>query len=153
MEHIADIELIELVAQRLEAGRENTILVHLEGCPRCCEKLAQVRQTWDILGAWQVCPPQALDAERVRALAAEAAEREPKDETIRLPAAGLLLRAAASVALAALVGYTAGRWSAGPVQAASPSQSPLYVSALGLEVGESLSTLVLDDEPQVGEGG
>jgi hypothetical protein len=30
--------------------------------------------------------------------------------------------------------------------------SPSYVAVLGLEVGESLSTLVLDDESAAGEG-
>jgi len=152
MEHINDIELIELVAQRLDAGRKNAILAHLEGCAHCCEKLAQVRNTWDLLGQWDVQPPRSLDTERICALAAEAAEHEAAGKTIRFPAAGILLRVAASVALASLIGYTAGRWSVGPAPASASGQSPSYVSALDLEVGESLSTLVLDDTPDVGEG-
>ena len=147
MEHANDTELIELVAQRLEAGREDAILAHLEGCPQCREKLAQVRKTWDVLGQWEAQPPRLLDTERICALAAEAA-----GGTIRFPGAGLLLRVAASVAVASLIGYSAGRWSVGPAAASASPQSPSYVSALGLEVGESFSALVLNDESEVGEG-
>ncbi len=152
MEHIKDIELIELAARRLEAGRENIILVHLQSCPRCCARLAEIRQTWDVLGAWQVESQPRLDTQRICARAAQAAERQPKGTTIRLLTPGTLLRVAASIATAALVGYMGGHWSARQAKAPSPPQSPSYVSALGLEVGESLSSLVLDEEPVAGEG-
>jgi anti-sigma factor RsiW len=151
MEHIGDIELIELVAGRLDAMRENTILVHLEGCPRCCAKLAEIRETWDILGAWEVRPRRQVDAERICALAAQAGAPAPVSKTVRLFAPSTLLRLAASIVVAALVGYAAGHWSLGSAQAPVPSQSPSYLSALGLEVGESLSLLVLDDQV-AGEG-
>lgn len=152
MEHITDIELIALAAQRLEAEREKAVLLHLESCPTCSGKLAEMRQTWDVLGAWEVRPPQRLDTERICTLAAQATEREAAGRTIRLPGAGMLLRVAALIAVAVLAGYVAGRSSLGPAQTAASSESPSYVSALGLEVGESLSSLVLDDESAGGEG-
>ena len=149
MEHIRDIELIELAARRLEAERQNAVLAHLEQCPVCSGKLAEIRQGWDVLGAWEVRPPRRLETERICALATQAAEREGAGVTIRLPAAGTLFRVAASIAVAGLVGYVGGRWGLGPARPSLPS--PSYVSTLGLEVGESLSFLVLDDEPAAGE--
>ncbi|MBN1359753.1 MAG: hypothetical protein JW993_04135 [Sedimentisphaerales bacterium] len=149
MEHVRDIELIELVGKRLEAGWEKAVVVHLQSCPRCCEKLAAIRQTWGALGAWEVEAPPRLDSERIVALAAQ---REGTSATIRLPAAGALLRVAASIVTAAAVGYVGGRWSAGQARTSLPDEPPSYVSALGLEIGETLSALVLDDEQAIGEG-
>ncbi len=153
MEHASDIELIELVAKRLDAARERAILVHLEGCARCCVKLADIRNTWDILGAWEVRPKQHLDVERLRVLAEQAGAPATGGRTIRLRAAGTLFRVAASIAVAGLVGYAGGQWSLTRAQMPLSPESPAYLSALGLEVGQSLSSLVLDDEVAAGEEG
>lgn len=152
MEHTRDIELIELAAGGLEAQREKAVLVHLQSCPRCCAKLVEIRKTWDVLGAWQAQPRQHLDSERIGALVAEAAQSQVSDQTVRLPRAGMLLRLAASIAVAALVGYAGGQWSIAAGRASLPPESPSYVSALGLEIGESLSTLVFEGDPANGEG-
>jgi hypothetical protein len=150
MEHIKDIELIELAAGRLDIEREQVVLLHLAGCSACSGKLAGIRQTWDVLGTWEVRPPQCLDSERIGKLAVTA-DREATGRTVRFPAAGMLLRVAASIVVVALLGYGGGRWSFGPVQTSVSSPLPSYVSALGLEVGETLSLLVLDDESGAGE--
>ena len=152
MEHVRDIELVELVARRLDAGREKAVLVHLQSCPRCCTKLAEVRKTWDVLGAWDVRPEPGLDSERICALAAQASVQATAGKTVRLFVPGTLLRVAASIAAAVLVGYVGGRWSLGPAPMPASSPSPSYLSALGLEVGESLSSLVLDDDAAAEEG-
>ena len=153
MEHATDIELIELVGKRLDAAREKAILVHLEGCARCCAKLVDIRNTWDILGAWDVRPEHHLDVERLRVLAEQAGAPATGSRTIRLHAASTLLRVAASIVVATLIGYLGGRWSFAWTRMPLSSESPPYLSALGLEVGQSLSSLVLDDDVAAGEGG
>ena len=67
MDHAKDIELIELVAKRLDPERERAVLTHLQDCSACRERLADVRVTWDVLGAWEVRPIGSFDAtERAR---------------------------------------------------------------------------------------
>ena len=71
----------------------------------------------------------------------------------RLPRWGMVVRVAASVVVAAAIGYAGGWHSVGPVAAAESFEPPEYISALSLEVGESFSSLVFEDEPVAGEEG
>ena len=144
MKHAKDIELIELVAKRLSAEREETLLRHLEACPACRRKLDGIRKTWDLLGAWEL--PTADHFDVVRALAASGEGEAAGRSVIRFPAAGTAMRIAAAVVFTVLVGYAGGRWSVRRTQVLSEIEPPHYVSALGLETGESLSLLVLQDE-------
>lgn len=148
MEHAKDIELIELAGNRLDADREKAVLAHLETCADCRARLAEMRTTWDLLGAWEVSPPEGLDIAKVQAVG-----RPGQPRTIRLIPTRLLLRVAASIGVAALLGYTGGRWSIGPDQIPASLEPPSYLSVLGLQVGESFSPLVLDDESSAAEGG
>jgi hypothetical protein len=61
------------------------------------------------------------------------------------------VRIAAALAVTVLVGYTGGRWSVRPT--AATLGTPSYLSVLGLEVGASLSPLVLQDGPSAGQEG
>ena len=56
--HLHDIELIELTAGNLPAAEEAAARRHLASCANCRHKLHQHQQTWDILGHWQINPPQ-----------------------------------------------------------------------------------------------
>jgi len=151
MKHAKDIELIELVANRLSAEREETLLRHLEACPACRGKLEGIRKTWDLLGAWDVSGAEHFDV--LGALAASGEGEAAGRSVIRFPAAGMAFRIAAAVVFTVLAGYTGGRWSVRRTQAISEIGPPPYVSALGLETGESLSLLVLQDEPAAREEG
>ena len=151
MQHAKDIELIELVAQRLGAEREETLLRHLETCPACRVRLEGIRKTWDLLGAWEVSTAEHSDT--VGALTASGEEEVAGRSVIRFPAAGMALRIAATVVFTVLVGYAGGRWSVRRTPAISGIEPPSYVSALGLETGESLSLLVLQDELPAREEG
>ena len=72
---------------------------------------------------------------------------------IRLPSIGPLLRVAAVVAVTALIGYVGGRWSVGPPPTVQQGEPPEYIMTLGLELGDSFSSLVLQDELSTREEG
>lgn len=152
MEHAKDIELIELAAGRLGADRREALDGHLRQCARCREKFDNVRQTWEILGAWEV--PVSERGESLDS-SAEAAPREKDRRRFVLRSAGLVaaLRFAAALAVAVPMGYWGGRWSTRRAPIPGPADPPAYILALGLDTGESLSWLVLQDEWTPVEGG
>lgn len=152
MEHARDIELIELAAGRLDAGRKEALEGHLRQCVQCREKSDAVRRTWEILGAWEV--PASGRAESP----GPAGEASPHKETGRrfiLRSVGFVaaLRFAAALAVAVPLGYLGGRWSARRAPMSGQADPPAYISALGLDTGESLSWLVLQDESTPAEDG
>lgn len=151
MEHAKDIDLIELAGGRLDPERRESVQRHLEQCPVCRQTLEQLRRTWDILGAWQVCPagqPETVS----RVLAHMPVEGLAAPSVVRFPYGVSVLRFAAAVAVTALVGYAGGRLT-GRQAVPSTIEPPRYVSALGLGIGEGLSSLVLQDEPSAAEEG
>jgi anti-sigma factor RsiW len=152
MEHAKDIELIELAGGRLDADRKEAVQAHVRACATCQAKLADVRATWEFLGAWEVPAPRCLDLGKVYA-ASGRATRASQPPTVRLIDARVLLRVAASIGVAALIGYTAGRWSIVSNQTPVSLKPPSYLSVLGLQAGESFSSLVLDEETSAVEGG
>jgi predicted anti-sigma-YlaC factor YlaD len=152
MEHAREIELIELAAQRLDAERERIVLAHLQDCPACRTKLEEITRTWDILGAWKVQPATHVDVTRL-AISSGSRKEHPVRSLIRLPGIGMAVRVAAAIVVAALAGYEGGRWSVRPRPAGTGAQPPQYVSVLGLEVGDSFSSLVLQDEPPLKQEG
>ena len=145
MEHVKDIELIEWVANRLDSRREEAVQRHLDGCPTCRSRLAEMQSTWDVLGTWDV----SVEAQRRAAESSSVlrqAERAASRRVYQFPGVRILFRIAASLIVAVLVGYTAGRRSIGAQTRDDSPELPQYVSALSLEVGESFSPLVFQDE-------
>jgi anti-sigma factor RsiW len=144
MEHVREIELVELAAGRVHAQREAAIFDHIRRCPQCREKLDGLRKTWDALGAWEVRPPERLATAQVPAVP----EPEKGDLTrpvIRFFGVGMALRFAAAIVITAMAGYAGGRWSVRRTSAAGV-EPPRYISALGLDVADDLSALVLQDD-------
>jgi len=145
MEHAKDIELIELAAGRLAEDQRQAVLGHLQGCPRCRDKLAGIQRTWTVLGAWDV--PEAASGPL-----AHIVSLPPRVGTaafwrvLRFPRFGSVVRVAASIVAAALIGYMGGRHSVGDASDLQPPSLRAYVSVLGLEVGESFSPLVFEEE-------
>ena len=146
MEHAREIELIELTAGRLDAEQEKAILVHLEGCPACRTRQQDIQRTWDLLGAWQVQPAGHGDVARL-AVSSGSKEEHPVRSIIRFPRIGRAVRVAAAILVAVLAGYEGGRWSIRPVPTGAEMEPPAYVSVLGFEIGDSFSSLVLQDGP------
>ncbi|MCL5278667.1 MAG: hypothetical protein M1376_02020 [Planctomycetes bacterium] len=56
-------------------------------------------------------------------------------------------RIAAALAVSVLIGYAGGRWSVRPMPTGAGMEPPPYFSVLGFELGDSFSSLVLQDEP------
>jgi len=152
MEHPREIELIELAAGRVDAQREEAIRGHIRQCPQCREKFEGLRQTWDILGAWEVRPPEQLASAEV--LLASEPEKDPlRGSVVRLFDVRVALRIAAALVLTTVVGYTSGRWSVRGGPAGSRMEPPQYLSALELDIGDSLSSLLFYGEPLPAEEG
>jgi anti-sigma factor RsiW len=146
MEHAREIDLIELAAQRLNAERQTVVLAHLKDCSACRTKLQDIQRTWDLLGAWQV---QAVGHGKVAELPASAKSQSDRSaqSLIRFPGIRTAARIAAAIAVSVLIGYTGGRWSIRPVPTGAEMKPPPYFSVLGFDIGESFSSLVLQDEP------
>jgi anti-sigma factor RsiW len=145
MEHAREIDLIELAAGRLEAGREKIVLAHVESCPACRTKLQDIRRTWDLLGAWHVQTAGHADSAGRRASSAAQEERRVPF-LVRFPGVRMAARIAAVVAVSVLIGYVGGRWSVRPTPTGAGMEPPPYVSVLGFELGDSFSSLVLQEE-------
>ncbi len=54
MEHVKDIELIELVAGNLSSVRAEQVQSHLLQCAECMDRSREFGQTWQAMGDWQV---------------------------------------------------------------------------------------------------
>jgi len=134
MKHASDLELIELVAGRLPADRQEAVEAHLAACDECSRRRDAVRQTWDALGDWQIPAGRDL-APAVQAAAA----REAAASSRRLP---LLLRLAASILIAVGAGHVAGRLAAPalhPVRPATAADEEAAAESLSLGVLEQVS--------------
>ena len=126
MDHIADIEIIELVADRLASPQREAVAAHLEGCAPCRERRDQAGRTWEVLGAWQVSGSTDL-TQRVL----DAVRRQPPGRAGQGGWWGLgqLAALAAGVVLAVGIGHLAARWSTGP----GPGSPEAVVDTLYLE--------------------
>jgi anti-sigma factor RsiW len=144
MEHAREIDLIELAAGRLDTGREKIVLAHVEGCPACRTKLQDIRRTWDLLEAWQVQPAGHADVAR-RGASSGAQEGRRIPLIVRFPGIRVAARIAAALAVSVLIGYAGGRGSVRPMPAGAGMEPPPYVSVLGFELGDSFSSLVLQE--------
>jgi anti-sigma factor RsiW len=143
MQHVKDIDLIELTAGHLDRATAETVAAHVEACPDCRRKLEQLRRTWDVLGSWSVEVPSGLTPAR----------SFPESRVIRARGYRTVLRIAASVAIAAILGYAGGRWTSKPARAAVPADAPAYLSALNPQAGDGLAWLVLSEVSPSGKGG
>jgi predicted anti-sigma-YlaC factor YlaD len=122
MEHVADVLLLELVAQRLPPLDRQAVEAHLLGCAACRERRDQFARTWEALGAWELSLPEADLRERVLAAAGRAGPSPQAASHRRAWLTGL--RVAAAVTLAVGVGHLAGRWTWNSGAAAEQAVSP-----------------------------
>lgn len=152
MEHVREIDLIELAAGRLDPGRAEAVREHLSSCPACRQRFDAIQGTWTSLGAWEVSIDQAVPDDQGISNARDersTGSRRP----IRFPGSDPLLRVAAAVAVTVLIGYVSGRWSVAPPSTVQQGEPPAYIMTLGLELGDSFSSLVLQDELSTPEEG
>lgn len=68
----------------LVSAEQELFLRHLQECPACTKLLAEYKQTWQVLGAWESIEPQAGYYERLKArLAARKTWQETLFENLR----------------------------------------------------------------------
>lgn len=133
MEHLKDIELIEISAGRVNPRAMQRMRSHLDRCPDCSHRLRQITAVDDALDDWRTVAgaPPGLVSEVLRA-----AHRESTHASW-----GGVLRLAASVAISVSLGHLAAR----SFRDASP---PVSISAA--EVEDSLQLAALSQATPVG---
>jgi anti-sigma factor RsiW len=104
MPHPSDTELLKWTAGRADAAEAEAIRVHLDVCEACRRKAAALGRVHSALGRWAPEPPAADLWPTVRKRLA--GETRPPRALPRRPA---LLRWAAAVILAGLLGHLAAR--------------------------------------------
>ena len=104
MEHVSDIELIEMLGGHLEPDRLKSVESHLAECERCAGRRDEMARTWDDLGDWETVPGQDLAPEILRR-----ASMQPARISIwQRPS----VKVAATVLIAVGLGHVAGRFAA-----------------------------------------
>jgi len=107
MEHLTDIQLLELIGGHLRlddrAGAED----HLAACESCRRQHEQLARTWEVLGQWDPVPAGRDLSEMI--LATATWDRKQRFPRVWRRFAMVMLKAAASIVLAAGIGYAAGR--------------------------------------------
>jgi anti-sigma factor RsiW len=157
MKHVNDIELIEYVAGKLTASKNEEVREHMAACKECSDRWRQAVDLWNALGQWSVDTADHDVTQRITALTEEA-ERGQKQQKIapklQTGFLSMVLRVAASIIIAVGVGHKLGKYSvtgSTPKTAASENQ-PEYLAALSLEWSSELAWLILeDDSTNVGE--
>jgi anti-sigma factor RsiW len=150
MEHVSDIELIDLLGGHLSPERQEALEGHLATCADCAGRRANLARTWNTLGEWDI-PPNVGDlAEKVVRRATRQAPRRSSGWPRRA------MRVAAAVLLTIGVGHGAGRWvrSGTAVTPATPPPiahsdeqavtDALYLAALDGGSGPGIAQAVLE---------
>jgi len=140
MEHLTDIQLIESFG-----GDEAAIRDHLDACEQCSRRYEQLRRSWEMLGAWQVDAGERDIVGRVTAVA-ESESMASTQSGVRGNLSGLL-KAAAIIGLAIMVGHALGRRQAQreqPQAHVSPAESS-YVAALAMDFSSGLTLSALEE--------
>ncbi len=104
-------ELVRLVAGELTGEAQRDLQAHVAHCPSCEPYVRQLSTTWELLGRWEVDTTGHDVADRI--MASARLEGEPR-RTIRWTAPWrwpVPVRAAASILLAAGIGWGTARMS------------------------------------------
>lgn len=140
---VGDNELIRMLGRELDPHERAALLQHLELCAHCQSRYRATQATWALLGKWEVEPGELDLTARVLA----SAQRRPAHRS--------WLPLAASIALAAGLGVSAGllrsHESSGLPQGPRTVSPERLVQALGLDaLGQD--SIALDDVLTAPEG-
>lgn len=105
MEHITDMQLLDVLGGHAQGDERARLLAHTAQCSDCQQRLNELEQTWEDLGTWEI------DASRIDLLpdlAAAIHHRRWHSDFLSIRG---LMRIAASILLAAVIGHFAGRFS------------------------------------------
>jgi len=157
MKHVNDIELIEFVAGKLTASKNEEVREHMAACKECSGRWREAVEVWNALGQWSVDTADHDVTQRITALTEEAERGQKQQKFAPKLQTGFLstvLRVAASIIIAVGVGHKLGKYSVtGNMPRAEVSKNrPEYLAALSLEWSSELAWLILeDDSTNVGE--
>jgi len=116
MAHLTNRELLEMVSGTSPESVRETAAVHARQCPHCRARLAELSETWELLGKWQLPTHRPDLSGRIVSKAVSEAAKGGRPQLL----GRLLAKAAAAVLLAAAVGYGLG-WTLRPKpQAGTP---------------------------------
>ena len=157
MKHVNDIEMIEYVAGKLTASRNEEVREHMAACEECSDRRRKAVEVWNALGKWSVDTAEHDVTQRITAIAEEEERSRKQHKNARELQIGFLpvvARVAASIIIAVGVGHKLGKYSvtgSTPKTAASENR-PEYLAALSLEWSSELAWFILeDDSPNMGE--
>ena len=151
MKHVNDIELIEYVAGKLTASKNEEVREHMAACKECSGRWREAVEVWNALGQWSVDTADHDVTQRITALTEEAERGQKQQKFAPKLQTGFLstvLRVAASIIIAVGVGHKLGKYSVtGETPKTAVSQNrPEYLAALGLEWSSELAWFILEDD-------
>jgi len=121
MEHLSDSQLLKL----LSGSAPGAPAEHLAGCEDCRQRLAGLRQAWDVLGQWTVEEREVDLTDRIMRQA------QPV-RSICLWQPRALVRIAAAIAIGFALGGLAGRPGSASVTDQQVAEA-MYLDALALQ--------------------
>jgi len=151
MKHVNDIEMIEYVAGKLTASRNEEVREHMAACEECSDRWRKAIEVWNALGQWSVDTADHDVAGRITAIAEEeerGRKQYRKARDLRIGFLPAVVRVAASIIIAVGVGHKLGKYSVtGDTPKATVSQKrPEYLAALSLEWSSELAWFILEDD-------
>ncbi len=105
MEHITDTQMLDMLGGHVQADEKESLLAHMAQCSNCQQRLDELRQTWDDLGALKI------DTSGIDLLENLTSAINHRSWYIDFLSTRVLTRIAASILLAAVIGHAAGRFS------------------------------------------
>ena len=105
MGHINDAQMLDMLSGHVPADEQESLLAHMAQCSNCQQRLNELRQTWDDLGALDI------DTSRLDLLPNLTYAIHHRSRHINFLSIQGLTRIAASILLAAVIGHVAGKFS------------------------------------------
>ena len=105
MEHINDTQMLDMLGGHVQADEQESLLAHIAQCPNCQQRLDELKQTWNDLGALEI------DTSRLDLLSNLTSAIHYRSRHINFLSIQGLTRIAASILLAAVIGHVAGKFS------------------------------------------
>jgi len=126
MEHLTEKQLLEALKPENGPGTGD-ILNHLSECVDCQQRLTELQQTWDMLGAWTIEVPDIDLTDRIVKKI-----KVPPIRTVHLWESRTLVHIAASIIIGMGLGGLLGR-PAHPVVSADEVARSMYLDVLTLD--------------------
>ncbi len=139
MEHITEIELLDLIGDYLTESRKTECLNHIDICPMCQERHSQLNSAWVDLGLLEIEPSDKdVHNQVIKNITSN-------NYTSKTPWTRELIRIAASVLIAVLIGYLAGKKTVKPSQQilAAATVDAMYLDVLAPQSSTGWNVTVL----------